>query len=279
MDRAELWRAMADTGSYRDWWSWLDRLDEVPLEAGSRTEAVITAPLPYDLRLQLSVTEVDEPVYVRVTIAGDLTGEASLQLDDGGRGKSPGTSVRLVCDAEPRTRVLRVLDRLAHPLLVWGHGVVADRAVAAFVDAHRPAGMPTRPGLRRSVGDTLATALVAGSVSGLPSTLDAMRRQEPLLDSTRAAGTLIGRRGVAAGAAAHAVISTGWSGVLLRVLPRRHSVVAGAGAGLAIGLVDLGVVGRRFPAIRALRLGPQLADHVLFGAAVGAMARLLRDRR
>jgi hypothetical protein len=279
MDRDELWRALADTGSYRDWWSWLDHFDEVPLEPGARTEAVITAPLPYDLRLRLAVTEVEAPMLVRVTIDGDLTGAASLHLDDGVDGKSPGTSVRLVCDAEPRTRTLRALDRLAHPLLVWGHRVVADRALAAFVDAHRPAGMPERAAMRHALGDAAAAAAVAGTVSGLPSTVDALRRREPVLDSTRAAGTLVGHHHVVVGALVHAAISTGWSGVLLRVLPRRHSVAAGAAAGLAIGVLDLGVVGRHYPAIRALRTGPQLADHIVFGATVGAMARLLRDRR
>jgi hypothetical protein len=65
--------------------------------------------------------------------------------------------------------------------------------------------------------------------------------------------------------------------VLLRVLPRRHSIAAGAAAGLAIGLFDLGPVARRFPAIRAVPRGPQLADHMMFGATVGALARLRRD--
>jgi hypothetical protein len=279
MDRDELWRAISATGSYREWWSWLDRFDAVPIEPGAHTEAVITAPLPYDLRLRLAVTEVEEPVLVRVAITGDLSGHASLHLDDGIDGKTPGTSVRLVCDAQPLTPALRALDRMAHPLLVWGHRVVADRALAAFVDAHQPPGVPQRPGPRRAVVDTLAAAAVAGTISGLPSTLVALARRQPVLDSTRAAGTLVGRRGVLPGAAVHATISAGWTAVLLRMLPRRHSVAIGAAAGLGIGLVDLGVIGRRLPAIRNLRLGPQLADHVVFGAAVGAMARLLRDRR
>ena len=36
-------------------------------------------------------------------------------------------------------------------------------------------------------------------------------------------------------------------------------------------MIDLGVVGRRLPRIRALPLLPQVADHVAYGAAVGAV--------
>jgi hypothetical protein len=57
--------------------------------------------------------------------------------------------------------------------------------------------------------------------------------------------------------------------VLARLLPRRHAAVWGAVAGLAIAALDLGVVGRRVPAIRELPQGPQWADHVAFGALVG----------
>ena len=38
-----------------------------------------------------------------------------------------------------------------------------------------------------------------------------------------------------------------------------------AGAGLAMGVINVGVIGRRFPAIAALPLLPQLADNVAFG--------------
>jgi hypothetical protein len=42
-------------------------------------------------------------------------------------------------------------------------------------------------------------------------------------------------------------------------------------AGLAIAALDLGVLGRRVPRIRALPLLPQVLDHVAYGATVGAV--------
>ncbi len=58
---------------------------------------------------------------------------------------------------------------------------------------------------------------------------------------------------------------------LARALPETHSVGWGAAAGLAIGVVNVGVIGRRFPAIRALPLMPQLADNVAFGVVFAVL--------
>ncbi|MBV8217499.1 MAG: hypothetical protein JO325_03470 [Solirubrobacterales bacterium] len=59
--------------------------------------------------------------------------------------------------------------------------------------------------------------------------------------------------------------------VLARTLPRDHSVAWGAAGGLLIGVVNVGVIGRSFPAIRGLPLLPQLADNVMFGAVFAVM--------
>jgi hypothetical protein len=75
----------------------------------------------------------------------------------------------------------------------------------------------------------------------------------------------------ASGVAVHEAISLGWGAVLGVVLPRRSSVAWGAAAGLAIAGLDLGIVGRRFPEIRALPALPQVADHLAYGALVGAV--------
>jgi len=131
---------------------------------------------------------------------------------------------------------------------------------------------------RRSV--TEAT-VVAATFSGVPSTLHALvtgggvrAAAAYVRDATRAAGTLLppGRPGIARGAIVHIVMSAACAELLARTLPRRRSVLSGAAAGLAIGIVNVGLIGRLFPAIRALPLLPQLADHVAFGALFAAVA-------
>jgi hypothetical protein len=81
-----------------------------------------------------------------------------------------------------------------------------------------------------------------------------------------------------AGVAAHGALSLGWGVTLGVVLPRR-AASWGALAGLAIAAIDLGVLGRRWPRIRALPLLPQIADHVVYGALVGAVLSRPAPRR
>ncbi|MEV6832277.1 hypothetical protein [Amycolatopsis sp. NPDC051102] len=117
---------------------------------------------------------------------------------------------------------------------------------------------------------------VAAVVSGIPSTVHALVTGGDVLAVTRAAGTLMpGKRdrpGVAAGLVAHVFVSAGWTGVLAAV-SRRHRLGAGGGAvaGLVIAALDLGIAARGYPAVRALPRGPQILDHLVFGAVTGAL--------
>jgi hypothetical protein len=52
---------------------------------------------------------------------------------------------------------------------------------------------------------------------------------------------------------------------------RKLGIVGGAVAGLVIAAVDLGLLARWYPAIMALPQGPQVLDHVAFGAIVGGL--------
>lgn len=127
--------------------------------------------------------------------------------------------------------------------------------------------------------DVARAAAAAGVVSGVPSTLHALATGRDVLEPTRAAGTLLlgdeqpTARLVLAAALVHAGLSLGWAAVLAGVLPERGAIAAAVPAGLAIGVLDLVVVGRRFPAIRALPLAPQLADHVAYAVTAAAVLR------
>lgn len=143
--------------------------------------------------------------------------------------------------------------------------------------------MRSRP--TRRTADVAVAAGVAAVASGAPSTLVALVRGDDRLQATRAAGSLVlgddadGRALVVAGAVVHSALSLGWGAVLGALLPRRHTVIAGAVGGAAIAALDLGVIGRRFPAVRALPVVPQVADHVAFGACAGAVLRACDRRR
>jgi hypothetical protein len=131
----------------------------------------------------------------------------------------------------------------------------------------------------------LAAGVVGAIVGGIPSTCHALATGRDPLEASYAAGAILrpherrpGRLLISA-AVAHGAISLFWGQVLVRVVPQRHPVLAGAAAGLAIAALDLGMVGRRIERVRDLPLAPQLADHAVYGAAVGAViARAGRHR-
>ena len=121
----------------------------------------------------------------------------------------------------------------------------------------------------------LRAAAWAAALSGIPSTAHALATGRDPLEAARAAGTILlpqetrPDRLLAAAVPIHVGISLAWTIVLARAGVR--GAVRGGIAGLAIAGVDLGFAGRRFPRIRQLPLGPQLADHAAFGAIVGRL--------
>jgi hypothetical protein len=125
--------------------------------------------------------------------------------------------------------------------------------------------------------DAVAAGLVAAAASGIPSTAHALLTGRDPLEATLAAGSILlpdeerRLRLLLAAGVVHLTLSLGWAAVLARVLPPRRTVAWGAASGLAIAALDLGLVGRRLPRVRALPLAPQVADHVAFGALVGAV--------
>jgi hypothetical protein len=139
------------------------------------------------------------------------------------------------------------------------------------------------PASPRTVSDALVAGAVAALVSGVPSTTWALVTRRPLTEGALAAGSLLLPRErrpavlVAAAVPVHLALSVGWALVIAAVLPARRPVAWSLLAGLGIAALDLGVIGRRFPRIRALPQPPQVADHLAYGAAVGVV--LARRRR
>ena len=162
----------------------------------------------------------------------------------------------------------------------------ADRAGQPYPNGAKP--KPEDRMKSSLLREGMVAGTVAGVLSGLPSTAHALLTGADPLAAARAAGNLLLPAGaspgalLAAGAGAHAVISIGWGPVLavaVRRRPlRRSPTAAGLVAGAAIAALDLGLLahgpaGRRWPLIRALPVGPQVADHLAFGAIAGAVVR------
>jgi len=76
---------------------------------------------------------------------------------------------------------------------------------------------------------------------------------------------------IAAAAVAHSAISFFWAAILTYALPRRHTVAWALGAAVLIALLDLRVIAPlMFPEVARLPFWPQVADHLMWGASLGA---------
>src|SRR4051794_26264788 len=136
-----------------------------------------------------------------------------------------------------------------------------------------------------ALGDALIAGATAAVLSGAPSTTVTVLRRERLLEAALAAGSILlpaERRTLpllAAAVPVHLALSVGWAGVLSVAVPAGRELEGATLGALAIAALDLELIGRAFPRIRALPQGRQWADHVAYGLAVGAVLRTRRRAR
>ncbi len=127
-DRRELWDEISAVDRYRTWWPWLRGFDADGLQAGQTWSCVVQPPLPYTLRFSVILDEVLHEQYVSATIAGDVIGEARLELAD----RDAGCEARLVSLLEPGNRLLRAVASVARPMVRFGHDWVLDTGARQF---------------------------------------------------------------------------------------------------------------------------------------------------
>jgi hypothetical protein len=137
----------------------------------------------------------------------------------------------------------------------------------------------------RTLSDALGAGIAGALLSGAPSTVWAVITGRSVTEGALAAGSLVLPREhrtpvlLLAAVPVHLALSLGWALVLAATLPERRTAAWATLGGLGIATLDLGLIGRRYPRIRALPQPPQVADHLAYGAAVGAMLELRRRRR
>ena len=77
----------------------------------------------------------------------------------------------------------------------------------------------------------------------------------------------------------HTAVSLFWAALLVFALPKRHTTAWAVGAAAIIGILDLRVIAPHFfPEVAALEFGPQMADHLMWGACFGLVLQIRRRR-
>ena len=123
-----LWNAITGVHHYRGWWPWLRRFEAKGLVAGDTWRCVVQPPVPYTLRFQVAIEEVDPNRLVAASLTGDVTGQARLEIGD----TDNGCEARLVSALRPGNGGLRLVAMLARPIARFGHDWVLDTGATQF---------------------------------------------------------------------------------------------------------------------------------------------------
>ncbi|HKA92804.1 MAG TPA: SRPBCC family protein [Acidimicrobiia bacterium] len=122
------WQTVSKTECFPVWWNWLREFESDGLHAGSHTECVIRAPLPYALRVTIDVEQAVRPEMVATRVSGDLDGPARLEVSP----TPSGCTARLVWSLALCEPWLARLARFTRPVLSWAHDRVISSGVREF---------------------------------------------------------------------------------------------------------------------------------------------------
>lgn len=126
----QLWERIEEFDQFEHWWPWLTDLEieGTGLARGTVLHGVVTPPLPYRMEVAVEVTDAEPARMIDAVIGGDVDGEAQFRFrPDNGK-----TWAEVVWAVEMKQPVMRLADRLTHPLLQWGHDRVVEITVAGF---------------------------------------------------------------------------------------------------------------------------------------------------
>jgi len=121
---AVLWDALARTELFEQWWSWIREveLEGQALAVGSTISFRIEPPVPYRMRISVSVTAAEPPHAIAGDVSGDLRGTSELRFVP----EAGGTRADVRWDVEIASRPIRAVIKVARPVLLWAqHWAVA----------------------------------------------------------------------------------------------------------------------------------------------------------
>lgn len=127
---AQLWPEITDLRRFESWWSWLKeaRLQPDEVATGSVLTFSIVSPLPYRLRCRVEFVEVIDEEKIETLVSGDLKGWATLDIAP----HEGGSSVWLRWELEPTQTPMRMLVRVARPLIMRTKDWAIDLALRSF---------------------------------------------------------------------------------------------------------------------------------------------------
>jgi uncharacterized protein YndB with AHSA1/START domain len=127
---AALWERLTEVPAYPQWWPWLRDFDGTTLAAGEVWRCSVQPPLPYRVRFEVRLDEVEPGHTVAASVTGEIVGTATLTIAPA----AEGSTARLVADLGPDRQALRALSFALRPLVRFGHNWVLDTGARQFAE-------------------------------------------------------------------------------------------------------------------------------------------------
>ena len=126
----EMWDVIGRLDRFEGWWGWLSSFSVRGdgLAPGSVLEGVVSPPVPYRMRVTVTIERCVVPHELDALVGGDLRGPARLRLDPDG----DGTVARAWWELEMMQWPMRAACRVAKPMLRFAHDRGVDMTVAGF---------------------------------------------------------------------------------------------------------------------------------------------------
>ncbi len=130
--RAAVWAVLEDAARWPEWWPGVVAMEE--LEPQRRYRAEWRSFVPYPVRFEFAVDEVDAPVRMLGRASGDLAGAGEWRLFE----QDGLTAVTYDWRVRSAKRWMNVVAPVAKPVFAWNHDWVmrgGGRALAAELGA------------------------------------------------------------------------------------------------------------------------------------------------
>ena len=129
LPRGEVWALISEVSLYRSWWPWLRVFEAAALAETEHWRCEVQPPVPYPVRFRVEIEHVEAPRLVHASVHGDVVGDATLMLEEGGT----GCRATLRSSLAPGNRTLQLVSRFAGPIARFGHDWVLDSGARQFI--------------------------------------------------------------------------------------------------------------------------------------------------
>ncbi len=128
-----VWLAMLDTEQWPNWWKYVKKVEEIKpgdsFGVNSIRRYYWKTRLPYQLIMDLKVTQLVPYQSIGVSVSGDLKGKGYCKLST----DQDKTSIYFAWDVKTCKQWMNHLPAISHPVFVWNHTQVMKQGEKSLI--------------------------------------------------------------------------------------------------------------------------------------------------